>query len=684
MKHRTVISFFALCLALTATAFLSWPSASTAYVTNHDYPRTVAWQLNANATPATDLAKYDVVILDMNAQTTNPDLHARLRQLNPNIVILAYTSPFEYPKAPRLAQIEPSGFGLWHDLGRGLQPEWYLKTWQGTQFSIWDGNVVLNLSLRAANGQTYAQYLADFLTDRLFSTGKWDGVIFDTFHNGISGFNADIDINNDGRKDTAAFIDQTWRAGLSGLLTRLRSRNGERYLIITNGDGQFSDLNNGRMFESFPEFYEGGWTGSIDRYFSSERAGRTPRFNLINADTDNTGNFQNYSAMRYGLTSTLLANGYYNFDFGTNDRSYTPYYDEYNTSLGNPSGAGYNILSPTTPTAQAGLWRRDFARGIALVNSSNQTRTYTLPATYERLRGSQDPFVNSGASTSKVTLAPFDGLILLRPLQEVVGGAFTNGAYARVFSGDGRVARSAFFAFDQRFAGSQYVAKADVDRDGRLETIAADASSITVYRDNGLVSAKFYPYTTAYRSGVSFALGDLDGNGTLEIVTGTRVGGGPHVRMFNADGRLLNGGFFAYATNFRGGVNVAVGDVDGDGKAEIITGAGFGGGPHVRIFTRDGVLKNDGFFPYNSSFRGGVNVAAGDVDGDGDAEIITGAGNTGGPHVKVYNGAGRLVTEFFGFSARSSAGVSVAAMDTDGDRRAEIITMTTDFSLFNQ
>lgn len=680
---RRAILFVSL-LAITCASIFLRPDASTAYTTAHDYPRIVAWQLNANKTPVAELAKYDVVILDMNAQNTNPDIHARLRQLNPSIVILAYTSPFEYPKAPRLAQIEPAGTGLWHDLGRGIQQEWYLKTWQGDQFSIWEGNVVFNLSRRASNGQTYAQYLGDFLTDKLLATGKWDGVIFDTVHENISGWNENIDINGDGRKDTKDAIDVKWREGLSSLLQHLRDRNGENYLILTNGDGKLSTLNNGRMFESFPEFYEGGWTGSIDRYLQTERAGRSPRVNIINADTDNTGNFQDYDSVRFGLTSTLLANGYYNFDYGTNDRSFTPYYDEYAISLGRPSGAGYNVLEAASATVKAGVWRRDFERGLALVNSTNQTRTYTLPAPYEKIRGSQDPYINSGSSVTQVTLAPLDGIVLLRPLQEVLGNTYVNGAYARVFASDGSVARSAFFAYDQRFAGSQLVAKADMDKDGRLETVVAGTSSITVYRDNGQVQSLFYPYTSAYKSGVSFSLGDLDGNGTLEIVTGTRVGGGPQVRMFNADGKLLNGGFFAYAVNFRGGVNVAVGDVNGDGKAEIITGAGTGGGPHVRIFDRNGKLMNDGFFAYNASFRGGVHVAAGDLDGDGDAEIITGAGNTGGPHVKVWNSLGRMQNEFFAFSARSTAGVSVAAMDTDGDRRAEIVTMTTDFTLFNK
>ncbi|MBI3963622.1 MAG: hypothetical protein HY341_01355, partial [Candidatus Kerfeldbacteria bacterium] len=101
------------------------------------------------------------------------------------------------------------------------------------------------------------------------------------------------------------------------------------------------------------------------------------------------------------------------------------------------------------------------------------------------------------------------------------------------------------------------------------------------------------------------------------LVTGPGAGGGPNVRIFTPMGAPLVH-FFAYHESFRGGVNVAVGDVDGDGKDEIITASGPGGSPHVRIFSNRGVFET-GFFAYDVSFTGGVNVAVGDVDRDGRA-----------------------------------------------------------------
>ena len=108
---------------------------------------------------------------------------------------------------------------------------------------------------------------------------------------------------------------------------------------------------------------------------------------------------------------------------------------------------------------------------------------------------------------------------------------------------------------------------------------------------------------------------------------------------------------------FPGGVTVAAGDVTGDGVAEIITGAGPGGGPHVRAFSLagGGVTEVASFFAYDPAFPGGVHVAAGDVTGDGVAEIITGAGPGGGPHVRAFSLAGGTSTEVASFFAYDPA-----------------------------
>lgn len=187
--------------------------------------------------------------------------------------------------------------------------------------------------------------------------------------------------------------------------------------------------------------------------------------------------------------------------------------------------------------------------------------------------------------------------------------------------------------------------------------------------------SEFLAYAETYRGGVEVATGDLDGDGRDEIITGTKDGGGPHIRVFDQQGNLKFGsGFFAYSKNFRGGVRVGAGDLDGDGVDEIIAGAGDGGGPHVRVFDARGNLKfSPGFFAYTPDFGGGVYVSAGDVNNDGKDEIITGPGNGGGPQVRVFTRFGESIDQFFAYAENFRGGVLVDAHDLDGDGVAEII-----------
>jgi FG-GAP-like repeat len=178
--------------------------------------------------------------------------------------------------------------------------------------------------------------------------------------------------------------------------------------------------------------------------------------------------------------------------------------------------------------------------------------------------------------------------------------------------------------------------------------------------------ASFYAYDAGFGGGVFVACGDVDGDGLADIITAAGAGGTPHVRAFS----LANGGltevasFYAYAQTFTGGVRVAVGDVTGDAVAEIITGAGVGGGPHVRAFSVTGGDASEvaSFFAYDPAFPGGVFVAVRDVNGDGMADFITGAGASGGPHVRVFDGVtGAEVESFIAYDPAFTGGVFVGS-----------------------
>jgi trimeric autotransporter adhesin len=203
----------------------------------------------------------------------------------------------------------------------------------------------------------------------------------------------------------------------------------------------------------------------------------------------------------------------------------------------------------------------------------------------------------------------------------------------------------------------------------------------------GTLLGNFLAFDQHFGGGVRVAVGDVNGDGHPDVIVAAGQGGGPHVKVIDgtktgqvdangqiADSALL-ASFFAYDVSFGGGVFVAAGDVNGDGKADVITGAGQSGGPHVKVF--DGATGQvlASYFAYDASFHGGVRVAAGDVNGDGHADIVTGAGQGGGPHVKVFDGANvaHVLRSFFAFDATHGGGVYVAAGDIDGDHKADLV-----------
>jgi len=164
---------------------------------------------------------------------------------------------------------------------------------------------------------------------------------------------------------------------------------------------------------------------------------------------------------------------------------------------------------------------------------------------------------------------------------------------------------------------------------------------------------------------------------------GADAGGGPLVTITFQNGTFVS--FFAYASTFTGGVRVALGDVNGDGSTDVITGAGPGGGPQVNVYNVNNatgaVSLQKSFFAFSApSFTGGVYVAAGNTNGDAFADVIVGAGATGGSRVQVYAGSATGVVttstlnDFFAYSPAFTGGVVVAAGQRDAVAGDEIIT----------
>ena len=617
---------------------------------------------------ARELAKWDLLILDMEVQENSPMEMRLIRQLNPNIKIVAYISSQNLFNS----NFNSNEAVLRVKLRDNIANSWWLRSDSGDKMSDWPGADVFNITNYCpnnSNGQKFNDYLPEFVAREIIGTGLWDGVFYDNIWNSASWLNGgNISLQNNGLKSQASEIDDAWKIGVKKILTKTRELLGPNTIILGNGSfiNDYQQYLNGWMLEDFPTPWENGgsWSGVIKSYLNLPTANK---FNIINGSASNR---EDYTRFRYSLASALLGNAYFSFDYGPSDHAQLWRYDEYDINLGPKQGLAYNLLDRNNSIIKPGLWRRDFENGISLVNSTDKAQSYIfVKEEFDRLQGTQDLQINNGQKVNAIKLAANDGLILLKRPTMIKDNWFINGNFFRVFDYSGTQTRNGFFAYNDSFAGSSPLLLHTLIN-GDEQVLSVVKGELLFYRDGEKIKS-FRPYG-AFQGIFSLAIADVIGDANQEIITGAGAGGGPNVAIFDFNGQIKSS-FFAYDKNFRGGVNVAAGDVDGDGQSEIVTGAGVGGGPQVRIFNNRGQAKFS-FFAYDKNFRGGVSVAVGDVDGDGRADIITGAGPGSDPRILVFDGQGREKKSFMAYDQSYRKGISVAVYDLNGDGVSEILS----------
>ena len=229
----------------------------------------------------------------------------------------------------------------------------------------------------------------------------------------------------------------------------------------------------------------------------------------------------------------------------------------------------------------------------------------------------------------------------------------------------------------------------------KFTAVGADAGGgplVTITFQNGTY-VSFFAYASTFTGGVRVALGDVNGDGSTDVITGAGPGGGPQVNVYNVNNATgavsLQKSFFAFsAPSFTGGVYVAAGNTNGDAFADVIVGAGATGGSRVQVYagSATGVVTtstlND-FFAYSPAFTGGVVVAAGQRDAVAGEEIITAPASGGGYNIKSFNGKGTgnnptVVDNFFAFNDTTSVGgLSLAAGSLNAGNIVDLIIGTT-------
>ncbi len=321
----------------------------------------------------------------------------------------------------------------------------------------------------------------------------------------------------------------------------------------------------------------------------------------------------------------------------------------------------------------------------------------------------------------------------------VFGAAFAFGVKAQAFEQDELAIKifdknlnltKQFNFLPEDFFGDVDMTLGDITGDGQTEIIVSlsdreNDSKVIIYSADGLILNEFHPYVKGFKGMIYITSADLDNDGVAEIITGAGYMGGPQVRIFDHLGetKFVSGFWAEDKDKYRNGVRVAAGDVNGDGLKEIITTTvdnkmdvkffnrfgqetlekielsegsffepgkiisidlgvdginelvvnyGYGNSPKLMILRADG-SEITSFDAYHPGFGGGVDMAS---YKEGDRQIfVTGAGYSGGPHVRFLDQEGNNVSDptFFVYPDDYKGGVNVAALDLDNNKEIEYV-----------
>lgn len=649
------------------------PIYSATAAPDHPFPRKanifLGWKLTE--TEARELARWDVVVLDMELQATAPHLLKKIREWNPNIIMLVYITPQE------IRQDAPaSGSEMRRRLAQGIPEAWYLHDSAGKRLSWWPGTYLLNASSRSPmrNGENLGGYISRFVSNELLSTGLWDGVFYDNAWDNITYFaGSNVDADGDGVPDANA--NESWRAGMRAMYNDTRVRTESRYLLVgNNANSAYTNELNGMLIEHFGN-NTAEWRTHMNIYKTVSRSSQAPVLAMINTNTGNRDGREEYRRMRFGLTSTLLEDGYYSFDYGSENHGQLWRYDEYDVNLGRPVGAaasqnGYASYAPDA-------WQRRFENGVALVNSAGEEKTVELGADYEKIHGTQDRSVNDGSIVSDVVLPPQDGLVLLRTFERLDDVLIPNGSFVRFLHPDGSRARNGLFVFEEVYQPGEGIAHVDLDGNGVRDTLIVSRDHISAWRDDGLPLLRVFPYTANYTGEFRVAVGDVAGDARKEILVAPSAGYAGPIKIYGWDGALVQESWFPFGKAYKSGYSLAIGRITDPSKRQIIIGRGKGVSPLVSVFST-AFARLGQWFAFEQSFRGGVSVAAGDVNGDGKDEIVVGAGPGKKPIIRLFIGTAgeRFGKDFTAYKATDLPGVGVQTLDADFDGKAEIVAIS--------
>jgi Hypothetical glycosyl hydrolase family 15 len=374
-----------------------------------------------NATYLANIAKLNMAVFSVwpgftsNGMTMQQVITA-IKKINPHEVIFLYQDINELSASPA---------AVWDpDLNALNTYHWWLyeKGSSGTRVPSWYGNGYYEVNTtimypRNSGEQWYVDWRAAWqVSTYANSTPAADGFFTDNVF-WAPRVNGDWQQDGASDSDTNTTVRQWYRQGYAHFINDLKAKMPGKYQTGNIADWgstsavitEYNQLMQGGLMEGMIgqswSYESRSFAEMMAAYKKMMGAIASPQLVIFEQDGSST----DYQGMRYGLASCLLGNAYFHYDAG-GSRNSIAWFDEFNAQLGSATSAAFPAAA-----YQKGVYRRDFANGIALVNpKGNGTQTITLETNYRKLSGSQVPSINNGATVKTVTLKDRDGLILLR------------------------------------------------------------------------------------------------------------------------------------------------------------------------------------------------------------------------------------------------------------------------------
>lgn len=290
-----------------------------------------------------------------------------------------------------------------------------------------------------------------------------------------------------------------------------------------------------------------------------------------------------------------------------------------------------------------------------IVVTPDQVGTFQYEAKYA---GTNNYLPSSGTASVSAFQRTREDFYLVAP---------QSGPFVQMFNRVTNEQMTIFQPFGPNYTGGFTVAKGDVNNDGIADLLYSPriGGQVQVFDGSNFNPlGAIYPFGAGFPMSLSIAVGDINGDGFGDIISApSGIGMPPHVVA--TSGRDMTTTLFsqyAYAPTFLGGVSVAAGEVNADGAMDIITAPLVGAPPHIVSFDGKTGAVLQSYYAYSPLYKGGTSIAAADLNGDGYAEIITGA-SAAAPHVVVVDSRTQSVkASFYAYAPTFGGGVRVATV----------------------